>query len=260
MSKIFLILAIVAAGAAAFVANQNRQESAEVLQANKDLDKQTEQLERDNNSEQLVIDDTRAELATAQNNRDEAQARRDYSRSNLNNRVNEIKSKRDELSEVNSEIQEVVSKLELYNLPSPEALNAQLEEESAKKIELEEQIGEQTVSAQKLRQQVNDKRGVLGNLRDTLAERNAEFNVKARRATITQVNPEWGFAVIPMNATGVSVNDRVIVERGGQRVGMLVVKSVQPSEVVANIVPEASAGVTIQPGDTVIFEKKKSDG
>lgn len=259
MSKILLILAIIASGGAAFIANQNKQEFADVHQSNKDLSEEIADLRRENSSQRLVIDDTQAALSTAQNNRDEAQARRDYSQSNLRNRTNEIKSKRDELNEVNAEVQEVVSQLELHNLPSPEALNANLEEESAKQIELQEQIDEQSVLAQGLRQQVNDKRGVLSNLRSTLAERNAAVNARARRATITAVDPEWGFAVIPMNSAGVSAKDRVIVERGGQRVGMLVVKSVKPREVVADIVAGASVGVTIQPGDVVVFEKKKED-
>ncbi len=259
MSKVFLILAIVAAGAAAFVANGNKATFAEVHESNKDLSAEISQLKRDNSNELVAIDDANSELATAENTRDEAQARRDYSQSNLADRTKAINARKSELNRVNTEIQEVQTILGRYNLPSPDALNASLEEESAKQIELQEQIDEQTIAVEGLRSEVNDKRGVLANLRKTVAERDAEFNVKTRRATIQAVDPEWGFAIIRTNAAGISANDRVIVERGGQRVGMLVVKTVEGSKVVADVVPEASVGVTVQPGDTVIFDKKKQE-
>lgn len=259
MSKIFLILAILAAGAAAFVANENKATFAEVHQGNKDLDTEIGQLKRDNSNELVAIDDARSDLATAESSRDDNEASRDYRRQNLTVRTNSIKTKQTELNRVNTEIQEVVTILSRYNLPSPDALNVELEEESAQQVEMQEQIDEKSVIVEGLRADVNDKRGVLTNLRKTLADRNAALGVRSRRASIHAVDPEWGFAIIHTNSAGINAGDRVIVERAGQRVGMLVVKSTDPYKVVGDIVREASVGTTVQPGDAVIFDQKKEE-
>ena len=141
------------------------------------------------------------------------------------------------------------------DLPNPEALGIELEEGESKKVEMETAVEEQTLLAQSLSTSINDKRGVLKSLKKSVAERAANLGVRSRRGRISAVDPTWDFAVINMgNTAGITPNDRVIVERGGQRVGMLVVKTVEPSKIVANLVPEASQGV--QAGDTVIFQQK----
>ena len=83
MSKIFLILAILAAGAAAFVANENKATFADVHQGNKDLDAEISQLKRDNTAEETAIEDARSELAESVTKRDDAEASRDYRQQNL---------------------------------------------------------------------------------------------------------------------------------------------------------------------------------
>lgn len=254
MTKIFLILAILAAAAASFFAWENKEAYAGVHERNTTLTDQIASLKRNNSNEQTAIDDAKAELATAQNQRDEEQARRDYSRSNLATRTREISTKRNELNQINTEIQEVTTILENYDLPTPEALNAALEEASARQIELQESIEEQEILAESLRTQVNDKRGVLTNLRRTLSDRNAAVTQRGRRAQVSAVDPTWEFAIINTNPAGVDVGDRVIVERQGQRVGMLVVRRVDQSQVVADVVSEANGGMRVRPGDTVIFD------
>lgn len=254
MTKIFLILAILAAAVASFFAWDNKQAYAEVHERNATLTTEIVDLKRNNSAEQAAIDDAKADLATAQDRRDEAQARRDYSRSNLATRTREISTKRNELNEVNTEIQEVTTVLNGLDLPTPESLNAALEEASARQIELQESIEEQEILAETLRTQVNDKRGVLTNLQRTLADRNAAVSQRGRRAQVEAVDPTWEFAIINMNPAGVDVGDSVIVERGGQRVGMLMVRRVDQSQVVADVVPEANGSMRVRPGDTVIFD------
>ena len=255
MTKIFLILAILAGGAASYIAYENKQAYSDVLAANGDVIKKLEKLKRDNSAEVTKIDNAKADLSAAEDARNEVEARRNLKRENLGKRTAAISATRTELGTINTEIQELNTVLGGLDLPSPEALNTELEEASGKKLEMEQAIEEQSSLASTLRTSINDKRGVLASLRKSLADQAANFQVKSRRAQISAVDPEWGFAVINTgNTNGINPNDRVIVERGGQRVGMLIVKTVEPSKIVANLVPEA--GPSVQPGDTVIFEQQ----
>lgn len=255
MSKVFLILAILAAGAASYFAFENKNAYTEVLEENKEVEEQLAKLKRDNSTEIGKIDNAKAELAAAEESRNEAEARATLKRENVSKRDAALNSTRNELQGVNQEIAVLESDLQKLNLPSAEALTVELEEASAKKVEMEAEIEEQTVLAESLRTALNGKRGVLSSLKRSVAERAASLGVKSRRARISAVDPEWGFAVInTSNTAGINAKDRVIVERGGQRVGMLVVERVERSKIVANLVPEAGPGV--QPGDTVIFQQK----
>ena len=47
----------------------------------------------------------------------------------------------------------------------------------------------------------------------------------------------------------------MVVERGGSMVGRLKITSVEPSQSVADIVPNSvPAGIDVRPGDTVVFQ------
>ena len=255
MSKVFLILAIIAAGAASYMAFENKNAFAEILADNKDAKAAITKLKRSNTTELGKIDNARADLNQAEESRNEAEARRNLKRENLSKRTAAVNTTKGELQKVNLEVQELTTILNNLDLPNPEALNAELETASGEKLELETTIEEQSVLAESLRTAINDKRGVLKSLKQSAADRAANLGVRARRGRISAVDPSWDFAVINIgNTAGISPNDRVIVERGGQRVGMLVVKTVERSKIVANLVPEAGEGV--QAGDTVIFQQK----
>ena len=72
---------------------------------------------------------------------------------------------------------------------------------------------------------------------------------------VLAVNREYNFVVLDLGSrSGVSSNATMIVQRGGSLVGKIRTVSVEPSQTVADIVPNSvPAGVVVQPGDTVIF-------
>ncbi len=75
------------------------------------------------------------------------------------------------------------------------------------------------------------------------------------RGRVLAVNREYNFVVLDLGSNkGVSSNATLIVQRGGSLVGRVRTVSVEPSQTVADIVPNSvPAGVIVQPGDTVIF-------
>jgi hypothetical protein len=73
---------------------------------------------------------------------------------------------------------------------------------------------------------------------------------------ILAVNPGWNFVVISVgDRQGVMVNSPLLVLRGNTPVARLRITSVEPAQSIADVIPGSVArGVTVQPGDTVIFE------
>ena len=96
----------------------------------------------------------------------------------------------------------------------------------------------QLLDAQRREQGVRDKSIMLG-----------------LRGRVLAVNREYNFVVLDLGSNkGVSSNATLIVQRGGSLVGRVRTVSVEPSQTVADIVPNSvPAGVIVQPGDTVIF-------
>ena len=77
---------------------------------------------------------------------------------------------------------------------------------------------------------------------------------------ILAVNPGWNFVVLSVgDKQGVIVNAPLIVIRGNEPVARLRVTSVEPSTSIADVIPgSVRRGVSVQPGDTVIFEGRAS--
>ena len=96
----------------------------------------------------------------------------------------------------------------------------------------------QLAAAQKRAQDIDDKHAMLG-----------------LRGQVLAVNREYNFVVLNLGSrNGVSGDATMIVQRGGSMVGRVRTVSVEPSQTVADIVPNSvPAGVVVQPGDTVIF-------
>ena len=88
---------------------------------------------------------------------------------------------------------------------------------------------------------------------DTAAE-------KPVQGKIVAVNSGWNFVVLNVgDQQGVLVNAPLLVVRGNVPVARLRVTSVERATSVADVIPASTArGVTVQPGDTVIFEGRSA--
>ncbi len=259
MTKIFLILTAVAAGGAAFFAWGNKESYATVKSEIETLETEANNLKNKFNRINSQFTDTTDELEKQGAARDEEKFRVELSRDKLKSRVKAIGETQGAVNSMRAEIDQMTAILRNANVGDPAELQQKRSDAADKETELEAAIAEQESLLESAKAKVNERKAVLAGLRKSIAESAAQFNVKTRRASISAVDPEWNFAVINMgNTEGIGVNDRVIVERAGQRVGMLVVKSVDRSQIVGNIVPETGGGA-IQPGDSVVFEKKKED-
>lgn len=73
---------------------------------------------------------------------------------------------------------------------------------------------------------------------------------------ILAVNPGWNFVVLSVgDRQGAASGGNMIVTRGGEAIGRVRITSIEPSTSIADIVPgSVRKGVTIQPGDAVVYE------
>lgn len=77
---------------------------------------------------------------------------------------------------------------------------------------------------------------------------------------ILAVNPGWNFVVLSVgDRQGAATGGMMIVTRGGEPIGKVRITSIEPSTSIADIVPgTVRRGVTVQPGDAVVYEGPRS--
>ncbi|EDY20498.1 hypothetical protein CfE428DRAFT_1695 [Chthoniobacter flavus Ellin428] len=137
-----------------------------------------------------------------------------------------------------------------------DALKAQLADATAK-----EQAAEKDAEANKLAADAAVAKGAendrqLAELRKKDHERDLGIMRPGLHGRILAVNSGWNFVVLSVgDKNGVLVNSSLVVVRGNEPVARLRVTSVEPSTAIADVLPgTVRKGVTVQPGDTVIFE------
>jgi cell shape-determining protein MreC len=79
---------------------------------------------------------------------------------------------------------------------------------------------------------------------------------KGLEGRVLAVNPAWNFVVLGIgDKQGVVSNAEMLLKRGDQFLGKVRITSVEPSTSIADIIVNTlPAGVSVQPGDSVIFQ------
>jgi hypothetical protein len=137
-----------------------------------------------------------------------------------------------------------------------EKLKADLADATTKQQNAEKERDEAkiAVDAQIAKAQANEAQ--LADLRKEKHNRDLGFMKPGLQGRILAVNPGWNFVVLSVgDKQGVLVNASLVVVRGNEPVARLRVTSVEPSTSIADVLPgSVRKGISVQPGDTVIFE------
>jgi myosin heavy subunit len=122
-------------------------------------------------------------------------------------------------------------------------------------VELKKELEEKDILTTGLQTKLKDQESQLSTLREKEAQRRSKLMRSGLEGRILAVNSSWNFVVLSLgDRNGVVSNAEMIIKRGTQRIGKVRITSVEPSTSIADIVANSiSAGLTIQPGDTVIY-------
>lgn len=127
--------------------------------------------------------------------------------------------------------------------------------------DLKKQLDEKDLLIASKDSKIKDMDAQLSELRKAEAQRKARVMRTGLEGKILAVNPSWNFVVISLgDRNGVVNNSELLINRGGQLIGKVRVTSVEPSTSVADIVVNSvRSGMSVQPGDTVIYRGPDGD-
>ena len=133
--------------------------------------------------------------------------------------------------------------------PVLEALKAELAKAQAEVAESKALID--SVTTQK--KELQDK---MASLEKYKKDREMDIQRRGLTGRVLAVNGGWNFLVLSVgDKQGAVMNGTMIVLRGGEPIAKARITSVEASQSIADILPgSVRKGVTVQPGDTVVFE------
>ncbi|MEZ5303419.1 MAG: hypothetical protein R3F11_22675 [Verrucomicrobiales bacterium] len=182
-------------------------------------------------------DGKETEVSNAKAANDELGAEKTTVESNIN-------SKKQQLAEWDDKLADVGNAKELKE---------QFQTETDKLNGLNERIANKTQVLAITNDKIAATNGVIADFRQTQRFRNAGQMDSGFRGNLRSVYGPWGFVVLSSgDRSGVVVNAKLDVMRGGSKVGEIIVTAVEPGSAVADIVRGSVAeGDQLRPGDSV---------
>lgn len=127
--------------------------------------------------------------------------------------------------------------------------------------DLKRQLQEKDILTTSLQTRLKDQESQLAALKEREAQRRSKSMRSGLEGRILAVNPSWNFVVLSLgDRNGVVNNAEMLIKRGSQLIGKVRITSVEPSTSIADIVVNSvRAGLSVQPGDTVIYSGPSDD-
>lgn len=121
--------------------------------------------------------------------------------------------------------------------------------------ELETQVAEAKQVQRSMQEQVRTADANVRELRVKEDRRQRGLMASGLSGNILAVDRNWNFVVLNLgDRNGVVHNAEMIVQRGGAMVGKVRITSVEPSQSIADIIPNSvPAGIVVERGDRVIY-------
>ncbi len=121
--------------------------------------------------------------------------------------------------------------------------------------EAKTQLAELNAVKDGLESQLKSAQTQLAATQKRITDRETMASMNGLRGQVLAVDRNWNFVVVNLgNRSGVVGNATMIVQRGASMVGRVRITSVEPSQSIADIIPNSvPAGISVQPGDTVVF-------
>ena len=208
-----------------------------------------------NDIEELVnnMEEEIEKINSAKEEREVAQVGADEANRKIGQTKSQIAAKTQQIEAKQARIDEVRLALKPFEGVTPENLNDRLAELEQEAIEKEESVAALQQEIQIAQSAADRKISEMGAYDVGQRDRASAIALQSREATVTAVNPDFGFAIVNAGTSiGVPSDAEIFVRRGSERVGELKIRELNTSMLVADIVGNAS----VQPGDRVIFKTK----
>lgn len=251
MAKILLIVAIVVSAATAVLGFMNQSSFKETKQA-------LEETEGSLKTAKTSLADTTKKLTDAETQLTTLEADKEQLSSEIT-AANEAatKAKADataaasQVAEQKNQIEDLNAEVERLNGLVANAGPGQPvpQQDDGRTAELEAMVAklEQDLTAAKAEKEVYVQKET---------ERKKTIMKQGLEGQVLAVNPAWNFVVLSIgDRQGVVNNAELLLKRGNEFLGKVRVTSVEPSTSIADIVANSlPAGVSVQPGDSVIYQ------
>jgi cell shape-determining protein MreC len=152
---------------------------------------------------------------------------------------------------------------DLAQHPAPQPPVDNSEEITALKARAERAEAELAESKQideTLNQRLKETASRTSALQESKREKERQLQRAKAIGRVLAINPGWNFVVLSIgDKQGVTPDSTLLVLRGGAQIGKVRVKTIEPTKSIADvIISTLRKGITVQPGDTVVFEEIQS--
>ena len=224
---------------------------ATLQKTRKELEVRTEELAAAN----LKIEEKDKEIATCKREIDDLKKAQDDLNAKLEAATKKIK-----------ELEDIIKGLTIVDPDGggkvdPEKLRNEIAELRAKGMIDDTKIAELRAMNDSLTKQIKVAEDKLAVLEAANHLRELGLMRKGTTGRIIAVNPGWNFVVLNIgDKQGAVQNGVMLVVRNGEPIAKVRITSVEPSTAIADILPNSlRKGITIQPGDDVIFEGTRAN-
>lgn len=260
MGKILLIVAAVISLLTAVVGFLNHGKlsatTAELASTSQELAK----VRADFTATQADLTATQENLAKTTAEKDDLQAAVNAAEKALNDAKaqisdmeEQVKTAQDQLAELQGDVQ--AKDTRIAELEAAQTGAVAQTTDSVDATEFEARISEQETLIEKLQGDLASARTTIEDLRTREQQRSQQVMRQGLTGRVLAVNQGWNFVVLNLgDRNGVVNNAEMLVKRGDQMIGKIRITSVEPASSIADIVVNSvPRGLTIQPGDSVIY-------
>ena len=138
----------------------------------------------------------------------------------------------------------------------PAVIMAELEQKKADLAKAQNELAEKSQMVETLNRSKIENEEKLSTANKEIERYRTGVTKQGLTGKILAVNSGWNFVVLSVgDRQGAASGGVMIVTRGGEPIGRVRITSIEPSTSIADIIPgSVRRGVTIQPGDAVVYE------
>ncbi len=267
MAKISLIVAMVVTLLTAVLAVKTKSNAVNLQTSLSDSKKSLAAAQATVNKKESELKKAAEEVSTAAKAADDAKAAAskaiadtEAAKKGQADAESKLKESDEKIAAVNAELEKI--KGSTGATMTAEEVAAKVNALQKERDDLKVEVDEQKKVADTLRSKDTEQTGKFTALEQKVMHYEKEVALHSFSGNVTAVNPGWNFVVLNVgDRRGATPNSTVIISRGGAMIAKARITSVEPDQSIADVIAGSlPRGVTIQPGDQVVFSGTRPAG